>query len=170
MLFRSVYLDNPDVYLNLSIEEFAGAFHAFLGRKQRIEAVRRHYTRVEREKVTMENRMEFIRRIFRKTTAGGATSVPFQELVPNLRNRYDVVVSFMSVLQMMRDRYLDAVQKQTYGEITVIAGERDFDRPPDEEGAEREYGNRPEARYDGEPGGRHDGRRGDRPEEDQNDQ
>ena len=166
----SVYLDNPDVYLNLSIEEFAGAFHAFLGRKQRIEAVRRHYTRVEREKVTMENRMEFIRRIFRKTTAGGATSVPFQELVPNLRNRYDVVVSFMSVLQMMRDRYLDAVQKKTYGEITVIAGERDFDRPPDEEGTEREYGNRPEARYDGEPGGRHDGRRGDRPEEDQNDQ
>lgn len=50
----SVYTDNPDEYLSLSLDQFMQAFNLFISRKQRIEAVRKHYTRVERERSVME--------------------------------------------------------------------------------------------------------------------
>ena len=58
------------------------------------------------------------------------TEKDFRELIPHLgrseEGRYDTIVSFTSLLQMMRDRYLDADQKETYGRITVRPGEVDL--------------------------------------------
>ena len=52
----SVYTDNPDEYLSLGLDQFIQAFNLFVKRKQRIEAVRKHYTRVERERSVMERK------------------------------------------------------------------------------------------------------------------
>ena len=127
----SEYLDNPDEYLSLGLADFARAFNQFLMRKQRIEETRRRYTRIERERETMESRMEFIRDTFiRALDSGDITEKDFRELIPHLgkseEGRYDTIVSFTSLLQMMRDRYLDADQEETYGRITVRPGEVDL--------------------------------------------
>ena len=123
----SVYLDNPDEYLSLGLADFARAFNDFLFRKQKIEETRRRYTRIERERVTMEERMNYIREVFVKALdAGDITEKDFRELIPGSRNRYSTIVSFTSLLQMMRDRYLDADQKETYGDITVRTGQVDI--------------------------------------------
>lgn len=132
----SVYLDNPDEYLSLGIEDFARAFTAFLQRKQRLEETRRHYSSIERDKVTTEERMNFIRGRFRKAFRGGMKELNFNELVAK-KDRYDAAISFVSVLQMMREGYLDANQQDTYGEILVHKGIRDF-----EEGLENIDGNK----------------------------
>jgi segregation and condensation protein A len=128
----SCYLDNPDEYLSLDIKEFARAFSLFLSKKQRIEETQKHYTLVERQRETMEKRMEYIRDTFRHAIRTGNDELNLKELIPDVKNRYDVVVTFVSVLQMMRERYLDAIQRLTYGEITVILGNRGFDEPAQE--------------------------------------
>ena len=56
----SQYLDNPDEYLSLDLKEFASAFSLFIQKKQRVEAVRKHYTRIERERASMEKRISYI--------------------------------------------------------------------------------------------------------------
>lgn len=123
----SLYTDNPDEYLSLGISDFARAFNDFLFRKQKIEETRRRYTRLERERVTMESRMDFIRETFvRALESGDITEKDFRELIPGGKNRYSTIVSFTSLLQMMRDRYLDADQKETYGDIIVHPGEIDI--------------------------------------------
>ncbi|MBR2548078.1 MAG: segregation/condensation protein A [Eubacterium sp.] len=145
----SEYLDNPDEYLSLGLADFARAFNQFLIRKQRIEETRRRYTRIERERETMESRMVFIRDTFvRALDSGDMTEKDFRDLIPPLSfhyrggadgrdpdrdpkelsgvMRYNTIVSFTSLLQMMRDRYLDAEQKETYGHITVRPGEIDI--------------------------------------------
>lgn len=131
----SVYLDNPDEYLSLGLADFAKAFNQFLLRKQRIEETRRRYTRIERERVTMEDRMNFIRDTFiRALDSGDITEKDFHDLIPPVgtggsgqgAGRYNTIVSFTSLLQMMRDRYLDADQNETYGRITVRPGEVDI--------------------------------------------
>jgi len=138
----SVYLDNPDEYLSLGLADFARAFGQFITRKQRIEETRKRYTRLERERETMESRMRFIRDAFvRALDAGGITEKSFRELIPTRSmpeepdgegsgrgsyTKYDTIVSFASLLQMMRDRYLDAEQKETYGDIIVKPGEVDI--------------------------------------------
>lgn len=123
----SEYLDQPDEYLDLDIKKFASAFDLFLRKKKREEEVRAHYTKVEREKATIESRMVYIKDRFKNVFLKGIKMLNLKELIPNKKDRYDVVVTFVSVLQMMRDKYLDADQKSVYGEITVIPGERRFE-------------------------------------------
>lgn len=151
----SIYLDHPDEYLSLGLADFAKAFNQFLLRKQRIDETRRRYTRIERERVTVESRMNFIRDAFiRALESGDITEKDFRDLIPPLHiarpkagmkpgrggawseedekearkgaARYSTIVSFTSLLQMMRDRYLDADQNETYGRITVRPGEIDI--------------------------------------------
>lgn len=129
----SEYLDQPDEYLSLDLKHFAGAFNLFLHRKKKVEEVRAHYARVERERATMENRMIFIRDKFRKALSNGVRKLSIRELIPKKNDRYDVAVTFVSVLQMMRDKYLKADQKSTYGEITIMPGDKDMEVVTDNE-------------------------------------
>lgn len=123
----SAYLEQPDEYLSLDINKFANAFDLFLRKKKREEEVRAHYTKVEREKATIESRMLYIKDRVLGAFTKGIKKLSLKALIPNKKDRYDVVVTFVSVLQMMRDRYLDAEQNSTYGEITIIPGERNLE-------------------------------------------
>jgi segregation and condensation protein A len=49
----------------------------------------------------------------------GNGSVSFTELLPEEADRYDVTLSFMSLLSMIKNQGYDAVQKENFGEITV---------------------------------------------------
>lgn len=117
----SVYLDNPDEYLSLDLKQFANAFSSFIDKKQRIETVRKHYTRVEREKASMESRISYIATKLRQKLG---RVFKFGELVPNTKDRYDVVVTFISLLEMAKQRVINVKQSSTYGTIEIEAGER----------------------------------------------
>lgn len=129
----SEYLNQPDEYLSLDIKKFASAFDLFLRKKKREEDVRAHYTRIEREKATMESRMIFIKDRFLSAFKRGVKKLSLKALIPNKKDRYDVVVTFVSVLQMMRERYLDAEQNSIYGEITIIPGAKDLEERTESE-------------------------------------
>lgn len=117
----SRYLDNPDEYLSLGIGEFAEAFNLFLSKKQRVESVKRHYQRVERERASMEGRISFILKSIRNKLTG---IFKFKDLVKNKEDRYDVVITFVSLLEMAKERLVSVDQKRNFGEIQVAAGER----------------------------------------------
>ncbi|MDO4395485.1 MAG: segregation/condensation protein A [Clostridia bacterium] len=123
----SAYLEEPDEYLSLDIKQFANAFQLFLHKKKKEEDVRAHYTRIEREKATIESRMSYIKDKFKNAFSHGLRKLNLKELIPNKKDRYDVVVTFVSVLQLMRDKYLNAEQNSTYGEITIVPGEREME-------------------------------------------
>lgn len=115
----SVYTDNPDEYLSMSLDKFVSAFQDFLQREKRLAEVRAHYQRVEREKATIESRIGYIRNKLRNIISQGLKRLSMRELIPNKKDRYDVIVTFVSVLQMMKDRLLDAEQKRNYADIMV---------------------------------------------------
>ena len=117
----SKYLEQPDEYLSLDLKQFAGAFASFIEKKQRIETVKKHYTRIEREKASMESRISFIAGKIRQKLG---KVFKFGELVPNTKDKYDVVVTFMSLLEMAKQRVVNVKQTSTYGTIEIEAGER----------------------------------------------
>jgi len=117
----SEYLEQPDEYLSLDIKQFANAFTGFVQRKHRIESVRRHYTKVEREKATIEGRIAHIANSLR---AKIGKIFNFKELIPDKKDRYDVVITFVSLLEMAKQRVITVKQDTTYGNIEVGAGER----------------------------------------------
>ncbi len=117
----SIYTDNPDEYLSLDVNQFASAFNLFIHKKQKVEAVRKHYTRIERERAKMEDRISMI---IHKVREKIGQVFNFKEMIPNKKDKYDVVVSFTSLLEMAKERVVKVDQKANYGEITVSAGER----------------------------------------------
>lgn len=117
----SIFLEQPDEYLSLDLKQFASAFTAFIERKQKIESVRKHYTRIEREKASTESRIAYI---VDKLKQKIGRIFNFSELVPNKKDRYDTVVTFISLLEMAKERVVKVEQKSTYGNIEIAPGER----------------------------------------------
>jgi len=116
----SVFTGEPDEYLSLDIGSFAAAFRLFIQRKQRIEAVRKHYTRIERERSTMEHRIGSILKTVRKSLG---SVFNFRDLVEDKKDKYDIIVTFSSLLEMAKERVVNVEQKHNYGNIEVSAGE-----------------------------------------------
>ena len=116
----SAYLDEPDEYLRLDLAQFANAFNLFIQKKQKVDSVRKHYTRIERERARMEERISYIAGMLRKSIG---QIFSFKEFIFNKKDRYDVVVTFVSLLEMAKNRIVQVDQKSTYGDIQVSAGQ-----------------------------------------------
>ena len=118
------YTGEPDEYLSLDIEKFIAAFEKFLNRKKKLEEIKAHHRRSEKQRITNETRMNDIRDFF---VESGLKQADFMELVPEKNDRYDTAVTFSSVLEMMKQRRLDAQQQYIFGDITVTATDELFE-------------------------------------------
>ena len=116
----SEYTNAPDEYLKLDIDSFAKAFEAFLWRKQKLEQVRERYERLEREKATLEDRMSNILALLQdeRYLCNEEYGFKFNDMSWNNTN-YQVVTSFMAVLQLTREKKIHVYQKELYGDIWV---------------------------------------------------
>ena len=115
----SVYLENPDELLQVSDEQMVNAFIMFLTRKKKIEEVSKRYQRARDRKETIEARIEYMTgRLERKLKEGGGKAL-FTDLLPDKPDRFDITLSFMSLLSMIRNQGYDAEQKENFGEITI---------------------------------------------------
>ena len=119
----AAYTGEPDEYLSLDIEKFKTAFEQFLRRKKKLEEIREHHRRSEKQRLTQEHRMDDIQEFFRSDPERKAD---FRELIHKRDDKYDVAVTFSSVLEMMKQRRVDAEQKYLFGDITVTAAEELF--------------------------------------------
>lgn len=119
------YTNNPDEYLSLEIDEFVKAFNAFIERKQRIDQVRERYTRLERDRISMESRMEYIMERFKKENkaSGHSAKINLRDLVPGKHDNYNLVVTFAATLQMINQKSIIAEQKSIYGDILLKLSE-----------------------------------------------
>ena len=115
------FTGEPDEYLILDAEKFRAAFEDFLERKKRLEEIRAHHIRTEKQRITTEARIAGIRNFFRGLPEGQRAN--FNELVQDKESKYDISVTFSSVLEMMKERQLDAEQKRLFGDIEVYATE-----------------------------------------------
>ena len=59
------FTKEADEYLNLDLSQFVRAFHLFLQKKKKLEEIRRNYAKVERQKISIETRIEAIKNLFR---------------------------------------------------------------------------------------------------------
>ena len=114
----SEYVGEADEYLSLDLKQFVAAFEQFLHKKKKVEEIRKHHIRTEKQRVTAEARMADIHHFFRMEPEKKAD---FRELIQKADDKYDVALTFSSVLELMKERYLWAEQSYIYGDITIGA-------------------------------------------------
>lgn len=108
------YTKEADEYLNLDLNQFVKAFHLFLQKKKKLEEIKRNYAKVERQKITIEQRIEHIRNMFRLKER---KKLNFKDLLTAESNRYEVVLTFTSMLEMIRQKAIIVRQNVNFGEI-----------------------------------------------------
>lgn len=123
----SVYTKAPDYYLTLELTAFMKAFDSFLLKKKRLEDVHKHYDRVERQRMSVEDRIEQMKGLLR-----GKKRLRFRDLLAGETSRYNLVLTFLSLLELMRLRTVKVKQNATFGEITLTVRETET---PEEKGA-----------------------------------
>lgn len=141
------YTNEPDEYLSLDLKQFVSAFDLFLRKKKKLEEIRRHHRRSEKQKITTEIKMAGIRDFFMEHPK---QETDFYELVENRKDRYDVALTFSTVLEMVKNRSLMAEQEYLYGDILVTPLEGLMAKPepalaadlPKEQGQDGKAGNR----------------------------
>lgn len=116
----SSYTGEPDEYLDLDLKQFVAAFDLFLRKKKKVEEIHRHHIRTEKQRITAEIRMGEIRDFFRQQPDREAD---FRELIKKKDDKYDIALTFSSVLEMMKERRLLAEQEYLYGKIMIKASE-----------------------------------------------
>ena len=116
----SEYLENPDEILKASDEQLVNAFILFLTRKRKVDEVERRYQRVRRRKETIEARIKDMTDLLERKLVTGNGKVLFTDLLPEEPDRYDVTLSFMSLLSMIKNQDYDAEQEENFGEIKVV--------------------------------------------------
>lgn len=119
----SKYIDNPDEFLVATEEQMVNAFILFLTKKKKVEEVTKRYQRVRGARESIEVRIKNMSATLERKFKEGNGRVPFTELLPEEADKYDMAVSFMSLLAMIKNQECDAEQKKTYGEITVTKKE-----------------------------------------------
>ena len=110
----ATYEGEAEELLRTDMNAFVKAFYAFLFRKQRLDEMRRVYERVERQRMSVENRIVQIRDMFR-----GKTKLMFSEMIREDTSPYNQVVTFMSLLELLKQKSVTATQKKRFGDITV---------------------------------------------------
>ena len=133
------YTNEPDEYLILDSDQFKNAFEAFLQRKKKLDEIKAHHLRTEKQRITTEARMTNIKEFFNAMPIGQRAN--FNELVQTKNDKYDISVTFSSVLEMMKERRLDADQRKLFGDIEVYATEHLMDEAVADETAEEVINN-----------------------------
>lgn len=127
----SAYTREADEYLNLDLKQFVKAFHLFLQKKKRIEEIKANYARVERQKISVETKIEQIKNLFRFK---GRKRMNFRELLTQDGDRYEVILTFVSMLEMVCQKLVSVRQNVNFGEIIVSLNEKCGDKGTREEG------------------------------------
>ena len=114
------YTREPDEYLNLDINQFAVAFTLFLQKKQKVEEIRKNYSRVERQKLSIEDR---IKQIFKFIKDQAHKKTTFKALLAEKDGKYEKITTFLSVLEMIRLRTIHVNQPIAFGDIMIRMNE-----------------------------------------------
>ncbi len=110
----SRYTGEPEELLKGDMNSFARAFMNFITRKQRLEAIHRTYERIERAKMSMENKIVQIAGFFKNRN-----EMKFSEMLKDDNSPFNKVMTFTTLLELMRQRSITAEQKKHFGDITV---------------------------------------------------
>ncbi len=104
----------PCEELELDTDSFINAFKAFLEKRRRMEEVRQRYERVDRDRMSMEVKSEHIKQKIRS-----AANMSFTQLLEDAGDTYDIVLTFVTVLEMLKSGMITVVQDAIFGDITI---------------------------------------------------
>ena len=110
----SPYTGQPEELLDVSADQFIRVFRSFIERKKQIGDVRRRYEYAARERMSMEEKAEEICSLLSEKR-----TLSFEELVSCDGEIYDIVLTFVTLLELLSQQRVCVCQRNIYGEMEI---------------------------------------------------
>lgn len=94
--------------------------------------------RVKSYPITVAERIADVRAYLQQRTQGHEQPVTFTELLSRGSTRLEVVVTFLAILELMKQREVSAEQENTFGEIILVLTSNEIGVPNSMEGLEEQ--------------------------------
>lgn len=105
-------------YLDLDLDEFVKAFNLFLQKKENVAMMANRYTEVKKEKVTVSIKITEIKKALLKQS-----KIKFEALFSEDTSRYEIIISFIAILEMLKQAAIKVKQSRVFGEIVLMSVE-----------------------------------------------
>ena len=115
------YIGEPDIYLRMDMDNFIQAFKNFVHRRIKGEELQRIRRGMERERLSLERKVTFIEKLLEAARKAKQKVLRFTDMLSGEKDRQDRVVTLVALLNMTQEGELKLRQKDSYGEIEIIA-------------------------------------------------
>lgn len=109
--------DNIDKFLNgVTFEDIVKAFEDVYRRNEnKVDKVRSGFKKVERDQFTIEEKIQYLKDLLYITP-----KVIFAEIFRNDTLRSEIAVTFLALLELIKNGYVLITQKKTFGDIIIV--------------------------------------------------
>ena len=109
--------DPEELTKDVGIEDLNAVFQSVMRRQaDRIDPVRSNFSSIEKEQISMDEKMLSLR-----DYASSHRSFSFRNLLERQNSKTEIVVTFLSVLEMMRTGEIRVSQEHLFGDIEIIS-------------------------------------------------
>ncbi len=127
MATRSVYKVKEDInmiinqssiereIIDLDIDDFVDAFNAFLKKRKKISDIKKRYQEIEGQRISIEDKIHQL-----KIMLNHQREIMFSEIILEDDDKHEIIVTFVAVLELLKQRLVVATQKQLFEEIKLV--------------------------------------------------
>lgn len=108
------YQNGNSEYIDLDLDQFIQAFNLFLKKKKKIFDIQKKYLEVESEKISIEDKIKQIKNYFKHNE-----KVDFENLISDQFDKYEIITTFMALLELIKQRIIIAQQHIIFGSIVL---------------------------------------------------
>ena len=104
-----------EIMADITLSKLNSIFNSVLKRQEdRVDPVRSKFGKIEREEVSLEDKMVFMLEYARNNR-----TFSFRQLLSNQRSKMDTIVTFLVILEMMKAGQIFIVQDNTFDDIQI---------------------------------------------------
>ncbi len=103
------------VFIDLDLDQFVQAFNIFLEKKKKIFDIQKQYTEAEKEVISIEDKIAQIKNLFKQKK-----KIDFYNLIHDDCDRHEVILTFLAVLELLKQSFIKVQQHVIFGKIVII--------------------------------------------------
>lgn len=110
-----------EILYNADIHMLYDAFREVLKRQElKVDTVRSQFNSVSRDLFTVEDRIEHIKELLKNKK-----SIKFLKIFDELVTKEEIVVTFLAMLELIKEKYIKVRQKNNFDDITISSFKED---------------------------------------------
>ena len=101
-------------HIDIDIDSFVDAFNTFLKKRKRISDIKKRYQEIEGQRISIDDRIYELKHMLKNNS-----SLKFSDIINYDCDKHEIIVTFVSILELLKERIVVAIQDGNFEEIII---------------------------------------------------